>query len=156
MIVLETMEMQSAIELEAWSPSHIASEATSTARHNGDAIYWPPAYAATIDASSSGTAAQRELTKSKFDKLAKEWRENRPWNAEITELSMQSSYQAIIGMGYDAVPHILYELRRQPDHWFWALYAITGVNPVPESSEGRLSEMAQAWIDWGIRNGEIN
>jgi hypothetical protein len=41
------------------------------------------------------------------------------------------------------------ELAKEPDHWFWALEAITGENPIPVGSEGKIREMAQAWIEWG-------
>lgn len=51
------------------------------------------------------------------------------------------------------VPLIVRELEREPDHWFVALSAITGVNPVKPEQRGRLQEMAQAWIIWGQANG---
>jgi hypothetical protein len=66
---------------------------------------------------------------------------------------MQESYQRIIGMGPDAVPFLLRELERKPGHWFWALYAITGINPIPPESEGNLKGMAKAWINWGKQQG---
>jgi hypothetical protein len=49
----------------------------------------------------------------------------------------------------EAVPLILDGLRREPDHWFWALEAITDENPVPAEAAGKVREMAKAWIDWG-------
>jgi hypothetical protein len=61
---------------------------------------------------------------------------------------MHPAYQQIIGMGVDALPLILRELEREPDHWFWALEAITGENPVPPTDRGRLNEMARAWLRW--------
>jgi hypothetical protein len=51
---------------------------------------------------------------------------------------------------------ILEELRREPDHWFWALEAITLANPVPPEAGGKVEEMARAWIEWGIREGYIS
>lgn len=68
---------------------------------------------------------------------------------------MHPSYQQIIGMGSEAVPLILKDLQQQPDHWFWALAHITGEDPVPEEKRGRLGEMAEAWLNWGRRNGHI-
>lgn len=52
-------------------------------------------------------------------------------------------------MGMPVVPLILEDLRHQPYHWFWALNAITGEQPVPQSAHGRVREMADAWINWG-------
>ena len=66
---------------------------------------------------------------------------------------MQPSYQRIIAMGDEAVPLILAELDRHLDHWFWALHSITGVDPVPEDSQGNTSEMANAWLEWGRQRG---
>lgn len=64
-------------------------------------------------------------------------------------------YQQLIGMGTDALPLILMELQREPDHWFWALEAITGENPVPVDSRGDVDQSTKAWIDWGKTNGLI-
>jgi hypothetical protein len=51
------------------------------------------------------------------------------------------------------VPLLLRELEREPDHWFRALYALTGANPVPEGSQGNVREMALAWLHWGRQQG---
>ena len=44
--------------------------------------------------------------------------------------------------GAAAVPLILRELERSIDHWFWALGAITGANPIVEEHRGRLGLIA--------------
>jgi hypothetical protein len=64
-------------------------------------------------------------------------------------------YLRIIGLGERAIPLILEDLRKTPDHWFVALHAITGVSPVPEESRGRIDEMAKAWIIWGEQSGYL-
>jgi len=63
------------------------------------------------------------------------------------------SYQNIIGMGPAVVPLILKELEKEPDHWFWALEAITGENPVGENEAGDLEASARAWVQWGKQKG---
>jgi hypothetical protein len=68
-------------------------------------------------------------------------------------MAMHPAYQQIIGMGREVVPLILRELEREPDHWFWALKAITGEDPVPEQHRGRVRAMADAWIRWGREHG---
>ena len=88
----------------------------------------------------------------RFQRLTKEWQEQRGVRSSITETSMMPAYQSIIGMGEDAIPLILKQLRsegRQPDQWFWALRAITGVNPVKPADQGDFSKMAAAWLKWG-------
>jgi hypothetical protein len=66
---------------------------------------------------------------------------------------MCPSYQRIIGLGPAVLPFLLRELEREPDHWFWALKAITGADPVPPSSRGKVREMARFWIEWGRQQG---
>jgi hypothetical protein len=54
-------------------------------------------------------------------------------------------------MGMPVIPLILEDFRSEPFHWFWALNAITGEDPIPQSMRGRVREMAVARINWGIR-----
>lgn len=56
-------------------------------------------------------------------------------------------------MGKPVVPLILRDLEKSPDHWFWALRAITGEDPVKPEQRGRMQQMAQAWIQWGKEYG---
>lgn len=56
-------------------------------------------------------------------------------------------------MGPEVVPLILAELEKKPDHWFWALEAITGENPVSENEAGDMEASAKAWVKWGRQNG---
>jgi hypothetical protein len=51
---------------------------------------------------------------------------------------------------------ILEELRREPDHWFWALESITDQNPVPPEAAGRIRLIADSWIRWGVEQGLID
>ena len=90
---------------------------------------------------------------SEFEMLKEEWINGRQRGSDLLEMVMHPAYQRIIGMGPSAVPLILRELKRKPDHWFWALHAITGSNPVPKESQGNLREMAAAWLDWGQKRG---
>jgi len=66
---------------------------------------------------------------------------------------MHPAYQQIIGLGPPALPLILAELDRELDHWFWALKAISGEDPVPIESRGNMREMANAWLKWGREKG---
>ena len=88
-----------------------------------------------------------------FRRLADEWRHERPRGVDVADMVMHPSYQRIIGMGEGAIPLILNELDRQPDHWFWALHSIIGADPVPEDCQGNIPAMASAWIEWGRLNG---
>jgi len=85
--------------------------------------------------------------------LARAWRADVGPTSSLTDMAMHPAYQQIIGMGPEAVPLLLRELERRPDHWFWALKAITGVDPVPPNQKGKLDEMAKAWVQWGRDRG---
>lgn len=88
-----------------------------------------------------------------FLELAEQWRRETGMFSVTSKISMHPAYQRIIGMGQPVVPLILRELEREPEHWFLALTAITGENPIKTEQRGRLDQMAQAWIEWGRENG---
>ena len=90
-----------------------------------------------------------------FSALAKEWQIERGVLSSAQQMATHPVYLRIIGMGERAVPLILEELRNTPDHWFIALHAITGANPVPKEARGRLEEMAESWVSWGKKSGYI-
>ena len=90
-----------------------------------------------------------------FSVLANSWRIERDIWSSARQLATHPAYLRIIGMGEHAIPLILQELRMTPDHWFVALHAITGANPVPKEAHGRLREMADAWVAWGREKGFI-
>lgn len=95
----------------------------------------------------------RRGIEARFRELANRWRTEAAGNGTVRHMAMHPAYQQIIGMGRTVVPLILAELEREPDHWFWALHAITGANPVPEDSRGILSKMTEAWLTWGRERG---
>jgi hypothetical protein len=94
-----------------------------------------------------------EQFQKEFQDLARHWREERGPTSSTTDMAMCPSYQRIIGLGPAVITLILRELERDPDHWFWALKAITGVDPVAPERRGRLRDMAQDWITWGRQQG---
>ncbi|MEH2253583.1 hypothetical protein [Nostoc sp.] len=101
---------------------------------------------------SSYLLKQVEL-KDTFIKLANQWRSETKHMSLMSDMILHTAYQQIIGMGRDAVPLILEELSREPEHWFWALKSITGANPIKPEDRGRLKKMAEAWLDWGRQHG---
>jgi hypothetical protein len=94
-----------------------------------------------------------------FQSLIQQWREERGGRSLHSQIAILPSYQHILGMGPDAIPLILTELKSEgnsPDHvWFLALAAITRDNPVPPNSRGKLLEMAKAWLEWGKIKGYV-
>jgi len=88
-----------------------------------------------------------------FHELVTTWWTETLFTSSVTDMAMHRSYQRIIGLGPAAIPLLLRELERQPDHWFWALHAITGVDPTMPEQKGKVQEMAKAWLDWGREAG---
>lgn len=95
----------------------------------------------------------RQSVAERFHALVRTWKFDVAPLSSTTEMAMHPAYQQIIGLGPEAVPLLLRELRREPDHWFWALKAITGVDPVEPTQRGRVKEMAEAWFTWARQQG---
>jgi hypothetical protein len=89
----------------------------------------------------------------KFKQLASQWKADTAMLSDLSQKVIHPAYQRIIGMGPDVIPLLLQELNQQPNHWFWALRAITGANPVKSENRGRIKRMAQDWLDWGHDHG---
>ncbi|AFY69548.1 hypothetical protein Pse7367_1254 [Thalassoporum mexicanum PCC 7367] len=89
----------------------------------------------------------------KFDALTSIWREETACFSSITKIIKHPAYQEIINIGAEAVPLILNDLEKEPDHWFYALYKITGTNPV--SPDSNFEQAAQEWLQWGKDKGLI-
>jgi len=94
--------------------------------------------------------------KEEFSRLLVQWEQERPRGANVEAMASHPVYQSIIGMGLSAVPLLLAELKCKPSHWFAALNAITGANPVPPEDAGKVKRMVAAWIEWGTQRGYIN
>jgi hypothetical protein len=89
---------------------------------------------------------------SEFSRLAAEWRDDVAEVSSYSEMVSHPAYLRIIALGEAAVPLLLRELRREPNHWFVALHVLTGVDPVRPESRARLYDMAHDWIVWGQRH----
>lgn len=101
-------------------------------------------------------SASDDVLKQTFHELAERWQEESAAMSSVTQMcGMNQTYQRIIGMGPRVVPLILRELERKPDHWFWALTAITGENPVSPEDAGDVDKMREAWLDFGERRGYL-
>jgi hypothetical protein len=102
-------------------------------------------------ASDTAASPMRE----KFEHLAAAWRAETQFTSSISEIFLNKNYQAIIGQGIAIVPFILEDLKNGPDHWYWALGAITGANPAENAPPGDIAAISGAWLEWGRRKGII-
>ena len=103
----------------------------------------------------ASSASVSRITQETFSALVSQWKRNTEMTSSMTEMAMHPAYQRIIGMGTDAIPLLLRELEDRPDHWFWALKAISGDDPVRPEQRGKLKEMVRAWLAWGSREGYV-
>ena len=90
-----------------------------------------------------------------FQRLTDEWKRDTAHLSSVSEIAQHRSYQAIIGMGKEAIPLILRDLESTHDHWFWALRSITRESPIRPEDRGDISAMTASWIDWGKRRHYI-
>ena len=88
-----------------------------------------------------------------FRILVEQWKSETGTSSLVQHQVQHPAYQRIIGMGQQAVPLILREMQRRPDHWFWALHAVTGEQPA--SSGATFAEATEAWLAWGRTRGLI-
>jgi hypothetical protein len=89
-----------------------------------------------------------------FEELANTWRNETSRLSFIQQRAIHPAYQRIIGMGWPVVPLILLELQKRPEHWFWALNAITGEAPAAVGDSFQAA--ANAWLRWGKERGLIS
>lgn len=132
-----------------WEPfDQTALEGAPTAAHYVSALLWDAAEHFRQPATRQGVSLAE-----RFADLVHRWREETAFLSSSTAQAAHPAYQQIVGMGPDALPLILRELEDRGGHWFWALKAITGVDPVPPGERGRVQAMRQAWLHWGREQG---
>lgn len=102
----------------------------------------------------SAPATDPRTLNRQFRELAETWRQETGFFSFMQQRVLHPAYQRIVGMGWAAVPLILQELERQPDHWFWALQAITGEEPARGTDT--LDGAVHAWLNWGRERGLLS
>ena len=101
------------------------------------------------------TLRGKRIVHERFLTLVATWRRECGMLSSTTQKAVHPAYQQIIGMGQDALPLIFRELDSTPGHWFWALRAITGQDPVPPEHVGEIPQMTDAWLRWGRERGYL-
>ncbi len=84
-----------------------------------------------------------------FLRAVSEWRAGIGPTSNPGEIINHPAYRRIVGLGHAVVPYILHEIEAKPSLLVWALHEITGEDPVPKASAGKIGEMAKAWLSWG-------
>jgi hypothetical protein len=88
-----------------------------------------------------------EEVQTTFESLAGRWEQETGAFSTIIDKVTHPAYQRIIGLGPAAIPLILRRIRERPGYWFWALEALTGVDPA-QDADG-FDTAVGAWLRWG-------
>jgi len=104
------------------------------------------------------TSSGEEIALQLFREEADKWKVDTMHSSSTAKMISHPSYLRIIGLARDFRKGdierlLLEELESDPDHWFDALEAITGQNPV--RPEDDFDASVDAWLDWGRREGII-
>jgi hypothetical protein len=94
-----------------------------------------------------------ETVEERFRRLAATWHRETDFLSSMSEASSHGAYREIIALGPPVVPLLLRDLEEHHTHWFAALRAITGANPVPASAGGDVPRMVEAWLRWAKEQG---
>ena len=101
----------------------------------------------------NGVAADGQLDEQQLRDLIAQWRRETEHLSSLKQMCLHPAYQRIIGLGLPAVPYLLRELEQAPDHWFWALRAITDADPARDTDT--FEDARQAWLTWGKEKGYL-
>lgn len=92
-------------------------------------------------------AATGQIDEQELRGLIAQWQRETEHLSSLKQMCLHPAYQRIIGLGLPVVPYLLRELEQSPDHWFWALRAITDADPGRDTDT--FEDARQAWLTWG-------
>ena len=128
-----------------------------TSMDGNDAVPLSPEYAAGVkqlqDICEHYNFPASRNDRIEFCHLVIQWKRETRFLSSLDKICTHTAYQRIIGMGEKVLPFIFCELETDPAHWFWALSAITGENPVQSYQRGNLKEMTRVWVEWARSHG---
>jgi hypothetical protein len=130
-------------------PDHVFRRVLFAEPAPSQKVYFASSPVTTSDATAGSPMKER------FERLAAAWRNDIQFSSSLSEIFTNKNYQSIIGQGITIVPFILNDLKNGPDHWYWALAAITGANPAQHAPPGDITAISAAWLDWGKTSGII-
>lgn len=108
---------------------------------------------ASIPVQQTPAVEPTETVEERFRRLAAVWHRETDYLSSMSEASSHPAYQEIIRLGPEVIPLLLRDLEENHTHWFSALRALTGANPVPVSVGGNIPKMMEAWLRWAKDQG---
>ena len=83
-----------------------------------------------------------------FDELVAEWAKGTVYFSLKHQAVAHPAYRALLDLGPTIIPMIVEKLRASPGRLFYLLNDLTGENPVPPESAGKVAEIAACWVRW--------
>lgn len=105
-----------------------------------------------VPVSNQPATQPAETLEARFHRLADSWQRAVSLHSSCDLRENHPAYREIIALGPAAVPLLLRDLERNRRHWFAALEAITGANPIPPEDAGRIDRMCEDWLRWAKEN----
>lgn len=87
-------------------------------------------------------------SRARFAAALARWQDDISFDSFPADMKEHESFSEIIEQGYEVVPLIAAQLRREPSFLFLALEAIFGEDPVPEDAYGNVRTVSAAWLEW--------
>ncbi len=101
------------------------------------------------------TEADAELYM-EFRHLVEQWKEDTMGDSIGLQTLVHPAHLRIIAMGERALPWILSDLEAGGGHWYAALQAISGENPVGREDQGNGKQMRASWLRLGRQRGWVS
>ncbi len=98
----------------------------------------------------------KQQLKEKFEAYTSIWITETMFSSSVHEIINNSAYRSIVKLGKDVIPFIIEELKKEENHWFYALEALTGQNPIKQEHRGIIRLMKSDWIEWAEKNNNYD
>lgn len=135
--------------------AYARNRAASTDRRRMERGYEVARHFAQAIASRQRSSSGPDLTR-EFKKQVEIWKDETGNLSSMRKALSHPSYLRIIGLArystdYQIEKLLLNELSIEPDHWFSALTAITGDDPVQPEDDFDIA--VERWLEWGRKKG---
>jgi hypothetical protein len=101
----------------------------------------------------SPVSRHQTLVAELFAELKEQWKTDTEFLSSTDAIALHSSYQGIIALGREVLPFLLRDVEGGEAQWFWALRAITRIDPVDPRHRGDRKLMAYDWLRWAREEG---
>jgi hypothetical protein len=108
-------------------------------------------YRPELDTDQARFLRDPSVLRREFEEQRVIWQSETAFLSSFDDIVYHPAYLRIIGMGPQVLPLIFEQMKAEPGHWFVALEAITGAQPV--EPEADFMGATHQWIEWGRAEG---